>query len=69
MDFEGFLWACLGDELIMIIRNHFESYWPLSQAMHQCALQYDRKNFICGGMAECVLQNEVLLRHSQDMIA
>lgn len=73
MDFEEFLWAYHEDELVMIIRNHFENCSPLPDAMHQSALQYYREYLICGGMPECVekyerTQNEVLLRHSQDMI-
>jgi len=55
MDFEEFLWA-MGNELLMpFLRQCFEKFMPLGQALHRKAMDYFRQYMLVGGMPQAVL--------------
>lgn len=54
MDFEEFLWAGNEDFLCDEIRNAYETLTPLTEPLHQKALEIYRDYLIVGGMPEVV---------------
>ena len=73
MDFEEFLLAFGEQELILKIRECFNSDMEMPYTLHETALSYYRQYLFVGGMPECVdkyiaTKDPVLLRHTQSMI-
>lgn len=54
MDFEEFLWALGNDNIMEIIRKHFENRKEMGQIMHRKAMDYFRQYLIVGGMPQVV---------------
>lgn len=54
MDFEEFLWALGNDNIMEIIRKHFEDRKEMGQIMHRKAMDYFRQYLIVGGMPQVV---------------
>ncbi len=54
MDFEEFLWALGNDNIMEIIRNHFNDRKEMGQIMHRKAMDYFRQYLIVGGMPQVV---------------
>ena len=73
MDMEEFMLALGEDELVSLIRQHFETNAPMPSALHDKAMQLYRQYLVVGGMPECVMQyvntkDFILVRHTQDTI-
>ena len=54
MDFEEFLWALGNDNIMEIIRKHFNDRKEMGQIMHRKAMDYFRQYLIIGGMPQVV---------------
>ena len=54
MDFEEFLWALGNDNIMEIIRKHFNDRKEMGQIMHRKAMDYFRQYLIVGGMPQVV---------------
>jgi len=73
MDMEEFLIACGEKELVISIRECFETNKPMPAVLHDTALAYYRQYLIVGGMPECIdkyiaTKDFILLRHTQAML-
>lgn len=81
LDFEEFLWANGNELLAQEIREAYNTYSPLPDALHQKALELYHDYLIVGGMPSCVqlyintqklvmiqpLQNEIINNYVADM--
>ena len=54
MDFEEFLWALGNDNIMEIVRKHFNDRKEMGQIMHRKAMDYFRQYLIIGGMPQVV---------------
>lgn len=54
MDFEEFLWALGNDNIMEIIRKHFNDRKEMGQIMHRKAMDYFKQYLIVGGMPQVV---------------
>lgn len=54
MDFEEFLWALGNDNIMEIIRKHFNDRKEMGQITHRKAMDYFRQYLIVGGMPQVV---------------
>lgn len=54
MDFEEFLMACGQDELITVLKKHYESGLPMGQTGHRVAMKLFRQYMVVGGMPKAV---------------
>ena len=81
MDFEEFLWALGKEQLVDMIRKHYEENKAMPEALHDLAIELYLKYFIVGGMPEAVktfvetdsylrvqrIQNNILNEYIADM--
>jgi len=81
LDFEEFLWASGEERLAEEIRRCFDKMEPMSEALHQKAIELYRCYLIVGGMPACVnsfrkngklvlvptIQNEIVSNYVADM--
>lgn len=54
MDFEEFMWALGNENIIELVKKHYEEKKPLGQAMHRKVMDYFRQYMIVGGMPQAV---------------
>ncbi len=73
MDIEEFMFALGKEELILHIKECFETNSPMPEILHDEAMDLYRQYLVVGGMPECVMKfaetkDYILIRHTQNMI-
>lgn len=73
MDLEEFMQAHGENDLIVKIRECFDTDTPMPSALHDAAMNYYRQFLVVGGMPDCVnkfveTKDYLLVRHTQQMI-
>ena len=81
LDFEEFLWACDDEPLANTIREHYTTFSPMEEPIHNKAIERYKQYLILGGMPAVVqefidsksivqpteIQNRILNEYSADM--